>query len=86
MPPEPSPTRRVRKSGSSEVLHAGYPLAYVRGGTHLVVVNPRQEQASVGIDRVPGAQLLLGEGAGVDGSRVTIGGFGFGVWELTGGA
>lgn len=66
---------------STEVVHAGYPLAYVRGGTHLVVVNPRREAASVDIDRVTGARLLLGEGAAVEGSRVTVEGFGFGVWE-----
>ena len=67
---------------SSEVLHRGYPFAYVRGGTHLVVVNPRREPASVDVDRAADARLLLGEGATVDGSRVTIGGFGYGVWEL----
>jgi maltose alpha-D-glucosyltransferase/alpha-amylase len=67
---------------SSEVVHGGYPLAYVRGGTHLVVVNPREDAASVDIDRMARAQLLLGEGARVDGSTVTIEGFGFGVWEL----
>ncbi len=27
-------------AGETEVLHAGYPFVYLRGGTHLVVVNP----------------------------------------------
>jgi len=66
----------------TEVLHAGYPLAYVRGGTHLVVVNPRRDAASVDLDRMTDARLLLGEGATLDGSVATVGGFGFGVWEL----
>ena len=64
-------SRRSAAGPRREVLHAGYPLAYVRGGTHLVVVNPRRDAAAVDIDRMAGAQLLLGEGAGVDGSTVT---------------
>lgn len=68
---------------SSEVLHAGYPFAYLRGGTHLVVVNPRREPASVDVDRATGAHLVLGEGVTLEGSRVTVGGFGFGIWECS---
>ena len=29
-----------------EVLHSGYPFVYTRGGTHLVVVNPRRAPAT----------------------------------------
>ncbi len=66
---------------TTQVLNRGYPFAYLRGGTHLVIVNPRQEPASVALDRMAGARLLLGEGAAIDGSVVTVAGFGFGVWE-----
>jgi glycosidase len=36
-------------AGSVEVLHAGYPFVYLRGGDHLVVVNPRRDPARVTI-------------------------------------
>lgn len=67
---------------TTQVVHAGYPLAYVRGGTHLVVVNPRREAATVAVPGADGARLLLGEGADVRGSIVDVAGFGFGVWQL----
>ncbi|GAB4067321.1 alpha-amylase family glycosyl hydrolase [Angustibacter speluncae] len=65
-----------------EVLHEGYPFAYVRGGgSHLVVVNPRREPASVALpDGWQDARPL--EVAGVvlaaDGARAD--GFGYGVF------
>lgn len=37
----------LRTGGEVEVLHAGYPFVYVRGGTHLVVVNPAGERRAV---------------------------------------
>ena len=36
----------LRTGGPVDVLHVGYPLVYLRGGTHLVVINPRREPAS----------------------------------------
>ena len=65
---------------STQVLHAGYPFAYVRAGSHLVVVNPRRQAASVEVPGFADAMMLLGEGVRVDGSTVTVDGFGFGVW------
>ena len=35
-------TPALGPGGSLEVLTEDYPFAYVRGGTHLVVVNPRR--------------------------------------------
>ena len=64
------------------VLHDGYPLAYLRGDRLLVVVNPRRETATVSLAQASGATLLLGEGASVDDSSVSVEGFGFGVFEL----
>jgi maltose alpha-D-glucosyltransferase/alpha-amylase len=73
----------LRGRATTRVLHAGYPFAYLRGERHLVVVNPRAAAASVDLVIAPGAELLLGEGARVNGTSVEIDGFGFGVWLLS---
>ena len=76
-------TPALRTAASTEVLHTGYPLVYVRGGSHLVVINPRRDGAAVDVapsDR--GARLLEGRGVRVDGGRVTADGFGYGVFAL----
>jgi alpha-glucosidase len=72
----------LRGGASTRVLNAGYPLAYLRGERHLVVVNPRAAAASVDLPIARGAEPLLVEGARVDGSSVEVDGFGFGVWLL----
>jgi maltose alpha-D-glucosyltransferase/alpha-amylase len=66
----------------TEVVCAGYPFAYVRGGTHLVVVNPRKETASVEFAGAAGATALLARGVTIEGIRVTVDGFGFAVLAL----
>jgi maltose alpha-D-glucosyltransferase/alpha-amylase len=73
---------------STRVLHAGYPFAYLRGETHLVVVNPRREPATVRLPATRGARIVLRVGVrldfgvGADGDAVTVAGFGYGVLEL----
>lgn len=69
------------------VVHAGYPLTYVRGGTHLVVLNPRRDAATVEVPEAVGARSLLSKGVAlVDGTlpaaTVEVDGFGYGVFEL----
>src|SRR5918999_1746437 len=49
-------------TGSVEVLNVGYPFVYVRGGDHLVVVNPRREPARATIPEIGGAPPGLGRG------------------------
>jgi maltose alpha-D-glucosyltransferase/alpha-amylase len=66
----------------TEVVCPDYPFAYVRGGTHLVVVNPRKETASVKFAGAAGATALLARGVTIEGIRVTVDGFGFGVLAL----
>ncbi|WP_203720570.1 alpha-amylase family glycosyl hydrolase [Paractinoplanes brasiliensis] len=39
---------------STRVVNEGYPFAYVRGGTHLVVLNPRREPATLDISEIVG--------------------------------
>jgi alpha-glucosidase len=67
------------------VLHADYPFVYVRGGTHLVAVNPRREPASVSLGGRLTAAPLLTQGARFVAGTVEVDGFGFGIYELTGG-
>ncbi len=67
---------------TTEVLHRGYPLAYLRGQSHLVVVNPRREEATLTIPRAAGATVVWGTGLGLDGATVVVSGFGYGVLHL----
>ncbi|PRY31876.1 alpha-amylase family glycosyl hydrolase [Pseudosporangium ferrugineum] len=69
---------------SIRVVHEGYPFTYVRGGSHLVVVNPRREPAEVSVPEAAGASPLLASGvkATPDGFRVD--GFGYGILALPG--
>jgi maltose alpha-D-glucosyltransferase/alpha-amylase len=71
------------------VVHAGYPFTYVRGGTHLVVVNPRREPATVEVPGAGGARSLESSGVTLAGDTlpadvVEVAGFGYGVFELAG--
>jgi glycosidase len=69
---------------SVRVLNEGYPFAYVRDGTHLVVVNPRRDPAVMGAGELAGAEPLLADGVSVDGDTVTANGFGYGIFVLSG--
>ncbi len=67
---------------STEVLSADYPFTFLRGGTHLVVVNPRREPASLAVDALAGAAPMLSSGVSVDAGTLFAHGFGYGVFEL----
>ena len=69
---------------SCRVLHTGYPFAYLRGGTHVVVVNPRREAATLDAAALDGAVPLLVSGIRVDGDAATVDGFGYGVFARPG--
>jgi maltose alpha-D-glucosyltransferase / alpha-amylase len=69
--------------GTVEVLSDGYPFAYVRGGTHLVVVNPRDTTASLEVPGFSGARLLVGHGGVAIGAEgIEAEPFSYGVFEL----
>lgn len=67
---------------SIRVVHDGYPFAYVRGETHLVVVNPRQAAAELDVPEAAGAALLWGSGVRPSDAGLVIDGFGYGILTL----
>jgi maltose alpha-D-glucosyltransferase/alpha-amylase len=76
-------TPALGSGGSLEVLHEGYPFVYTRGGSHLVVVNPRREPATARLPFDAGrARPLEAAGAVVDGGEAKVDGFGYGIFEL----
>ena len=75
-------TPALRTRASQEVVNDGYPFAYVRGGTHLVIVNPRRDVASLTDDRLRGATVLLGSRVDIEGDTLTLEGFGYAVLAL----
>ncbi len=74
----------LRVGPSTRVVAEGYPFAWVRGGTHLVVVNPRREPARLVAPEARGAEVLLGEGvtSGADRDALDVAGFGYAVLAL----
>jgi maltose alpha-D-glucosyltransferase/alpha-amylase len=68
---------------STRVLHEDYPFAYLRGDSHLVVVNPRRAAATLTGAEAIGAVPLRASGitATADGLRVE--GFGYGIFEVS---
>ncbi len=72
----------LQPRGSLEVLSEDYPLTYVRGGSYLVVVNPRREPAAVDLPQEwMAARPLEVDGARIIGGRAEAVGFGFGVFH-----
>jgi glycosidase len=79
-------TPALGTSPSRRVVSAGYPLAYFRNGTHLVVLNPLRKATKLQVDLPPetATELLLGADVELDGGTVTAGPFACGIFELTG--
>lgn len=75
-------TPALQPAGSLEVLTEDYPFVYVRGGTHLVVLNPRREPATADLPAGwEGAREVEVEGVRLAGGRAEAAGFSFGVFE-----
>ncbi|MFI6942553.1 alpha-amylase family glycosyl hydrolase [Streptomyces sp. NPDC050418] len=75
-------TPELGSSGSTEILHEGYPLAYIRGGRYLVVVNPRREAARIAAPEGVVATPLEAAGVTVADGHISAEGFGYGVFTL----
>jgi len=75
----------LRTGRPREVLAVGYPLAYLRGGTHLIVINPRAVSAKVTLDSTPltDAQILLSDGLELHGGLISVAGHGYGIIALS---
>lgn len=75
----------LRTSADTTVLSGGYPLVYMRGDRHLVVVNPAATTQTVDIPALHGRSLHPLENSGVRGfdSHLHAAGFGYGVFELS---
>jgi glycosidase len=70
-------------AGSLDVLHAGYPFVYLRGGTHLVVVNPSGRPVRAELPRLGEASAVVSSGVTVVPGSAQIEPFGYGIFELT---
>ena len=70
--------------GSLEILHDAYPLAYLRGGRFLVVVNPTSCARVLPHDRaeLAAATVVKHTGVNLDQTKITAGPFSFGIFEL----
>ena len=75
-------TPALGTQASTRVLHAGYPLVYLRGDTHVVAVNPRRRAARADLPEIGDLVPLVAEGAEARAGGVELDGFGFGVFEL----
>ncbi|MCO8275863.1 alpha-amylase family glycosyl hydrolase [Actinoplanes sp. TRM 88003] len=64
---------------STRLVSTGYPLAYVRGDSHLVVVNPRREPATLSFS---GATPIWGSGIDTHPDELRVSGFGYGIFTL----
>jgi maltose alpha-D-glucosyltransferase/alpha-amylase len=71
--------RVLGSHGTTEVLNAGYPFVYRRGGQFLVAVNPRATAAAVPLSASPGS-LVLGSAAHA-GRELELPGFGYAVYR-----
>jgi glycosidase len=69
---------------ATRVVHEGYPFAYVRGESHLVVVNPRREAATLSAPEAAGATPIWASGVTTAPGGLTVSGFGYGVLALDG--
>jgi maltose alpha-D-glucosyltransferase/alpha-amylase len=67
---------------STRVVCADYPLAYVRGVSHLIVVNPRREPATFTAPEAAGAIPVWGAGVARSADGLVVAGFGYGVLRL----
>jgi maltose alpha-D-glucosyltransferase/alpha-amylase len=67
---------------SNRVISRTYPLAYVRGESHLVVVNPRRESASIDMGDLEVEDTLLSSGISIVDGRLQADGFGYGIFDL----
>ena len=74
----------LRTTETRRVLSVGYPFAYLRGDSHLVVLNPRRRPAQVTLDQtlLDNVDLIIGSGIACTQRTISVDGFGHGIFEL----
>ncbi|MFB7664404.1 alpha-amylase family glycosyl hydrolase [Kitasatospora sp. NPDC056138] len=77
-------TPALGSRGAVEVLHTGYPFVCLRGGSHLVVVNPRREPAFFAYPGLAGARTLEAQDVTVTAEGISADSFAYGIFELPG--
>jgi glycosidase len=77
-------TPALRTAAATEVLTRGYPFSYLRGGSHLVVVNPGRSRVTARPQALLGRTVIPLEVSGVrvDDGEIDADGFGYGVFNL----
>jgi glycosidase len=77
-------TPALRTAAATEVLTRGYPFSYLRGGSHLVVVNPGRSRVTARPQALLGRTVIPLEVSGVrvDDGEIDADGFGYGVFAL----
>ncbi|WP_335982379.1 alpha-amylase family glycosyl hydrolase [Streptomyces sp. CA2R106] len=80
-------TPALRSGGTVRVLHRDYPFVYLRGESHLVVVNGRREPAGAPWPASgPAPRVLAAHGVELTASGIQAAGFSYAVYELAPGA
>jgi glycosidase len=76
----------LRNGGSLEILYDGYPLAYLRGGRFLVVINPSDRGCVLSHDHpeLADATTVRQTGVKLDQTTITAGPFSFGIFQTQG--
>jgi len=74
--------RRLDVGSPVEVLATGYPMAYLRGGTLAVVLNPGRVAVETVLPGADGARPVLARGLRVDEDAVHLDGFGYAVLDV----
>jgi glycosidase len=75
-------TPALQGRAPTRVVNAGYPFAWTRGESHLVVVNPRAEAAALEDARAGSGRLIWGSGARTRPGGLDLDGFGYGIIEI----
>ena len=77
-------TPELRTAAATTVLAAGYPLVYLRGDRHLVVVNPFGTTRTADIPSLKArtTRPLEASGTAVTGGHVETAAFGYGIFAL----
>lgn len=75
-------TPALRTGTDAEVLHRGYPWVYLRGGTHLVVLNPKGQALKLTLHRPYNGKSLINRGVELADGDLSVAAFGFAIIEL----